>query len=62
MQRWRARITYFTPAKGLRRWEGDVEADTAQEADEEAVRAFRVTRPGLQVPKIVDIRLRRVRG
>jgi hypothetical protein len=47
MQRWRARITFYTPARGLRAWEGEVEAATAAEADERAIHTFRLTRPGL---------------
>jgi hypothetical protein len=58
--RWKARITFYTPARGLRAWEGEVEAATAEEADERAIHTFRLTRPGLHVPEILDIRLRRV--
>jgi hypothetical protein len=58
--RWKARITFYTPARGLRLWRGEVEADAAEEAGERAIRAFRVTRPGLQVPKIIHVRLRQI--
>jgi hypothetical protein len=58
--RWKARITFYTAARGLRTWEGEIEADTAEEADERAIHAFRLSRPGLQVPEILDVRLRRI--
>jgi hypothetical protein len=62
MQRWRARIEFFTHARRLRHWEGEVDAATAEEATERAMEAFRLSRPGLPVPEIVDITLRRVKG
>jgi hypothetical protein len=39
-----------------------VEAQTAEGAVERAIHVFRLTRPGLQVPKIVNVRLRRITG
>jgi hypothetical protein len=62
VRRWHARIDYITSAKGLRHWEGEVEAATAERAIELAVQAFRLTRFGLQIPEIADIRLWRVKG
>jgi hypothetical protein len=62
MQRWHAKITFYTPARGLRLWRGELAAQTAEEAVERAIHVFRLTRPGLQVPKIVKVRLRQVRG
>jgi hypothetical protein len=35
--RWKARITFYTTARGLRTWEGEIEAATAEEADEPAI-------------------------
>jgi hypothetical protein len=60
MQRWHARIDFYTPSKGLRHWEGEVEAVDAPDADQRACRAFRLTRPRLHVPKIVGVRLLRI--
>jgi hypothetical protein len=62
VQRWRARIEFFTAAKGLRAWETEVEAATAEQANERAMQAFKLSRPGLKVPEIADITLRRVKG
>jgi hypothetical protein len=62
MHQWKARITFYTPARGLRIWEGQVEAADAAEADERAIHAFRLSRRRLHVPKIVEVRLRRVKG
>jgi hypothetical protein len=62
MQRWKTRITFYTSARGLRAWKGEVEAATTAEADERAIRTFRRTRPGVQIPEIVDVRLRRLKG
>jgi len=41
MPRWQAHVDFFTPARAVRRWEGEVEAETAAEACEKAVRAAR---------------------
>ena len=57
MPRWSARITFFTAAKGLREWQGEVEADTAELATELAMRQFRLSRPGLVVPEIADFQV-----
>jgi hypothetical protein len=46
----------------LRYWEGEVEAATAEEADERALLAFRLSGPGLNVPEIADVQLRRTSG
>jgi hypothetical protein len=55
--RWRARIDYFTAAKVLRHWEGEVVADTAELASEDAMQAFRRSRDTLQIPEISDFQL-----
>jgi hypothetical protein len=63
MQRWLARIDYFTAAKGQRHWEGEVTATTAEEATDRAMAAFRLSRPGLlKLPEIGDVRLWRVKA
>jgi hypothetical protein len=62
LRRWLVKIEYFTPAKGLRHWEGEIEATTVEEANDLAMEAFRRGRPGRNVPEIADIRMRRVKG
>ena len=39
--RWRVTVTYFTAAKGVREWKGEVEAETTEAACEAAMRAAR---------------------
>jgi len=41
MARWKAHVDFFTRAGGVRRWEREVEAETAAEACEKATRAAR---------------------
>jgi hypothetical protein len=63
MRRWLAKIDYLTAAKGLRHWEGEVDAATAEEATDRAMQEFKLSRPGmLKLPEIADVRLRRVKA
>ena len=55
--RWRARIDFLTPAGSLRTWETEVVADTAENAAEQAMRQFKLSRPGLVLPEIADVEL-----
>ena len=62
MPRWRATIDFCSPAGAIRSWSGEVEAENAEQASERAVRAFKLTRPRLEVPEIVDFELDRIKG
>jgi hypothetical protein len=63
MRRWLARIDYLIAAKGPRHWEGEVEAATPEEATDRAMKEFKLSRSGmLKLPKIADVRLRRVKA
>ena len=53
MPLWRATVTYFTAAKGVREWKGEVEAETTEAACEAAVRAAKRERPQ-SIAEIVD--------
>ena len=44
---WKVTITYLTAAKGVREWEGEVEAETTEAACEVAVRAAKRERPSI---------------
>ena len=54
---WRAQIDFLTQAGGVRQWEGIVEAETAEEASEIAMRQFRTSRPRLELPEVIGFQL-----